>query len=67
MSAHKTLAAWSQGSIVAARTDRLDADRLERGFEAGFTTSPSGTILASVDVARALLGSDAGRRADRAG
>jgi arginine decarboxylase len=61
MSAHKTLAAWSQGSVVVARTRRLDRDRLERGFEAGFTTSPTGTILASVDVARALLGADEGR------
>jgi arginine decarboxylase len=60
MSAHKTLAAWSQGSVAAARTDRLDGDRLERGFEAGFTTSPSGTILASVDVARALLAAPEG-------
>jgi arginine decarboxylase len=61
MSAHKTLAAWSQAAVVVARTDRLDRDRLERGFEAGFTTSPSGTILASIDVARALLASDVGR------
>jgi lysine decarboxylase len=38
----------------------LDRERLERGFEAGFTTSPSGTILASVDLARALLGSAVG-------
>jgi arginine decarboxylase len=61
MSAHKTLAAWTQGSVVAARTQRLDPDRLERGFEAGFTTSPSGTILASIDVARALVGAPEGR------
>jgi lysine decarboxylase len=62
LSAHKTLPAWSQASVLAARTDRLDPDRLERGFEAGFTTSPSGAILASIDVARALLGSPTGTR-----
>ncbi len=61
MSAHKTLSAWSQASIVVARTERLDRDRLERGFEAGFTTSPSGTVLASADVARALIASATGR------
>ncbi len=54
-SAHKTLPSYSQASIVAARTERLDPDRLERAFEASFTTSPSGTILASIDAARAVL------------
>ncbi|MFT4220162.1 MAG: aminotransferase class V-fold PLP-dependent enzyme [Microbacterium sp.] len=58
-SAHKTLPAWSQGALLLARTTRsgglLDADRLERGFEASHTTSPSGAILASVDASRALL------------
>jgi len=58
-SAHKTLPAWSQAAIVLARTTRsgglLDPDRLDRGFEATHTTSPTGTILASTDAARALL------------
>ncbi|MCL2779987.1 MAG: aminotransferase class V-fold PLP-dependent enzyme [Actinomycetia bacterium] len=60
-SAHKTLPAFSQGSIALARGDRLDRDRLERAFEAGHTTSPSGAILASVDASRALLASPMGR------
>jgi lysine decarboxylase len=59
-SAHKTLPAFSQASIVLARTDRLDADRLERAFEAEHTTSPSATVLASIDAGRALLGSPTG-------
>jgi lysine decarboxylase len=54
-SAHKTLPAYSQASILLARTQRLDPDRLERAFEAGNTTSPAGSILASTDGARALL------------
>ena len=54
-SAHKTLPAYSQASILLARTRRLDPDRLERAFEAGNTTSPAGSILASTDGARALL------------
>ncbi|MFC7484943.1 hypothetical protein ACFQX7_39695 [Luedemannella flava] len=39
-SAHKTLPAYSQASLLLARTDRLDPDRLDRAFEAGNTTSP---------------------------
>jgi lysine decarboxylase len=54
-SAHKTLPAYSQASIVLAHTRRLDRDRLDRAFEAGNTTSPAGSILASTDGARALL------------
>ncbi len=54
-SAHKTLPAWSQAAIVPARTDRLDPARLDRAFDATHTTSPAGTILASIDAARALL------------
>ena len=61
MSAHKTLAAWTQASVIAARTDRIDRDRLERGFDACLSSSASGTILASIDVARALLASPTGQ------
>ena len=61
-SAHKTLPAWSQGALLLARTTRagglLDADRLQRGFDAGHTTSPAGAILASIDASRALLQRD---------
>ncbi len=53
---HKTLPALDQAAVVMARTDRLDPARLQRGFEAGHTTSPSGSTLASIDAARALLG-----------
>ena len=57
ISVHKTLPAMGQAVLLLARTTtgRLDSSRLERGFEAGHTTSPSGAILASVDAARALL------------
>lgn len=59
-SAHKTLPAWSQAAIVLACTERshrgaLDPDRLDRAFDTSATTSPSGTILASTDAARAVL------------
>ncbi|MCE0534755.1 aminotransferase class V-fold PLP-dependent enzyme [Kineosporia rhizophila] len=57
ISAHKTLPAMGQAALLLARTTTglLDPSRLERGFEAGHTTSPSGAILASIDAARALL------------
>lgn len=57
-SAHKMLPAYTQGALVLARTDRLDAARLNRAFDATHTTSPAGAILASIDAARALLARD---------
>jgi len=60
-SAHKTLPAYTQSAFVLAQTSRIDPDRLERAFEATFTTSPSGTIAASADAARALLERDGER------
>ncbi len=54
-SAHKTLPAVSQAALVLARTDRVDAGRLDAGVEATATTSSAGAILASIDAARALL------------
>ncbi len=52
---HKTLPAYSQGAVLVARTERLDAARLERAFDATHTTSPGGAIVASIDATRALL------------
>ncbi len=60
-SAHKTLPAYTQAAFVCARLERFDSDRLERAFAATLTTSPSGTIVASIDAARALLARDGER------
>lgn len=57
-SAHKALPAYSQASLLLARSDRIDPARLDAGFEATATTSPAGAILASIDAARALLERD---------
>ena len=46
-SIHKLLLGYTQASLVCARTLRLDLDRLERGFEAGHTTSAAGSVLAA--------------------
>jgi arginine decarboxylase len=60
-SAHKTLPAYSQGALLLAQTERLSPNRLQRAFEALHTTSPAGTIVASIDAARALLERDGER------
>jgi arginine decarboxylase len=57
-SAHKALPAYSQGALVLARTARLEPARLDRAFDATHTTSPTGSIMASIDAARALLARD---------
>jgi arginine decarboxylase len=57
-SAHKALPAYTQAAIVLARTERLQPTRLNRAFEATHTTSPAGSITASIDAARALLARD---------
>jgi arginine decarboxylase len=64
-SAHKALPAYSQAALVLARTELLDAARLDRAFEATHTTSPTGSIMASIDAARALLARDGERLCGR--
>ncbi len=54
-SVHKLLPGYTQASLVCARTERLDPDRLERGFAASQTTSPAGAVMASIDASRALM------------
>jgi arginine decarboxylase len=63
-SAHKTLPAYTQAAYVMARGQRLNVDQLQRAFDTLDTTSPSGTIAASADAARAYLARD-GARATR--
>ena len=54
-SIHKLLPGHSQASLIAARLERFELGRLERAFEATHTTSPAGSILASIDGALALM------------
>jgi lysine decarboxylase len=55
-SLHKTLAAFSQGAALVARTGgHLDGGRLAGAFDGLSTTSPSAVIQASVDRARAQM------------
>ncbi|GAA3571636.1 aminotransferase class I/II-fold pyridoxal phosphate-dependent enzyme [Microlunatus spumicola] len=64
-SAHKMLPAYSQAALVLARTERIDAARFQRAFDATHTTSPAGALLASMDAARALLQLDGQAQLDR--
>jgi arginine decarboxylase len=66
-SLHKTLAAFSQGAALVARTgERADAGRLATAFDGLATTSPSATIQASVDRARAQMQSEGRELLERA-
>jgi lysine decarboxylase len=54
-SAHKTLAAFTQGAYLFTRGELLDHDRVDESFELANTTSPSAAIYASLDRTRSLL------------
>lgn len=54
-SIHKLLPGHSQASLVCARLERMDRGRLERAFQATHTTSPAGSILASIDGSLGLM------------
>lgn len=51
-SAHKTMGALAQGSVIVAKGERLDRQRLWMAYELFETTSPSTPILASLDATR---------------
>jgi arginine decarboxylase len=55
ISAHKTLAAFTQSAILLARGELLDYERLNAGFELLNTTSPSAAIAGSIDRARQIM------------
>ncbi|MFM8352090.1 MAG: aminotransferase class I/II-fold pyridoxal phosphate-dependent enzyme [Actinomycetales bacterium] len=54
-SVHKTLLGYSQTAVVTLRSDLLEASTLDRCLDLVGTTSPSGTLLASIDATRAVL------------
>ena len=51
-SAHKTMGALAQGSVIVARGGHADLQRLWMAYELFQTTSPSVPILASLDATR---------------
>ncbi|UIP87852.1 Orn/Lys/Arg decarboxylase N-terminal domain-containing protein [Pseudomonas phenolilytica] len=63
-STHKLLAAFSQASMIHvldSRTRQLDRDRFNEAFMMHTSTSPQYGILASLDVASAMMEGPAGR------
>ncbi|MCD6727370.1 MAG: aminotransferase class V-fold PLP-dependent enzyme [Solirubrobacteraceae bacterium] len=61
ISAHKTLAAFTQGALLLTQGSRLDRVRLDGAFETLNTTSPSASIYGSIDRSRQLMAAPAGR------
>lgn len=54
-SVHKALMGYSQTAVVAVRGARIDSVRLDRAVDLTATTSPSATLLASIDATRAVM------------
>ena len=54
-SVHKNLPGYSASSLVVAREGLVDLERLEQSFETTHTTSPAGSVLASIDACRCLM------------
>ncbi len=64
-SVHKTLMGYSQTAVVSMRDGRLGAATLDRCVDLVATTSPSGTLLASIDATRAVMDRDGQAALDR--
>lgn len=54
-SAHKTLPAFTQGSYLHVNRGRIDVEKLKWHLRLLQTTSPSYIIMASLDIARAIM------------
>lgn len=65
-SVHKTLLGYSQTAVTTLGGTRVDVARLDRAVDLTATTSPSATLLASIEATRVVM-ADAGASAlDRA-
>jgi len=54
-SVHKALMGYSQTAVVAVAGPWVGADRLDRAVDLTATTSPSATLMASIDATRAVM------------
>jgi len=54
-SVHKALMGYSATAVVSCRGDRVDRFRMDRSVDITATTSPSATLLASIDATRAVM------------
>lgn len=61
-SVHKALTGYSQTAVISLSGRRVLPSTLSHGVDLTATTSPSGTLLASIDATRAALERDRGQR-----
>ena len=54
-SIHKALLGYSQTATISSRGNLIDAQKLDRAVDLTATTSPSATLLASIDATRAVM------------
>ncbi len=64
-SVHKTLMGYSQSAVISMRDGLVDRSHLDRCVDLVATTSPSGTLLASIDASRAVMHRDGAAALDR--
>ena len=64
-SIHKALMGYSQTAVVSTAGRYIDAKRLDRAVDLTMTTSPSGTLLASIDATRAIMDREGAAAIDR--
>lgn len=64
-SVHKALMGYSQTAVLSMRDGLVGRGQLDRCVDLVATTSPSGTLLASIDATRAVLERDGGAALDR--
>ncbi len=63
-SVHKALMGYSQTAVVSMRGDLLPHSTLDRWVDLTTTTSPSGTLMATIDGTRAAMERDGAARLD---
>ncbi len=64
-SVHKTLMGFSQSAVISMRGELVASSHLDRCVDLVATTSPSGTLLASIDASRAVMERDGAAALDR--
>lgn len=65
-STHKALMGYSQTATISCSGERIDVSRLGRAVDITATTSPSATLLASIDAARLVMQREGAAAIDRA-
>ncbi len=61
-SVHKALIGYTQTAVISMRDGIIPRSTLDRWVDLTSTTSPSGTLMASIDGARAAMAADGARR-----